>query len=173
MKFDISEIKEHGLSVSLTRGVQWLGDWVADKSQQTAEIDSDIRFQLDLARITTEVVVTGKVEFVMVSQCSLCLVDVSFPIDLSVKLILSPARGEDEKELVGGETDYETYDGKTIDLNDYLREQINLSIPYKVICRDHCKGLCCGCGKNLNEESCCCNPSIEDSRFAVLKDLRI
>ncbi len=173
MRFDISEINEHGLSLVLTRKTQWLGDRVDDESWQTAKVGSDIQFQLDLVRTMTEVVVTGRIEFITVSECSLCLVGVNLPTTLSVKLILSPARREDEKGLVGGEIDYETYDGKTIDLNDYLREQVKLSVPYKAVCGEKCRGLCCGCGKNLNEESCCCESSSEDPRFAVLKDFRI
>ena len=45
-----------------------------------------------------------------------------------------------------------------------------------VLCKEDCKGLCQGCGANLNIEACSCNESandeeIIDPRFAKLKDI--
>ncbi|MFH1503780.1 MAG: DUF177 domain-containing protein [Candidatus Omnitrophota bacterium] len=47
-------------------------------------------------------------------------------------------------------------------LKDYLhidsdiREEILLDFPMKVLCCSDCKGICAGCGANLNSESCKC-----------------
>lgn len=48
------------------------------------------------------------------------------------------------------------------DLEDYLeidediREQILLDFPMKVLCKPDCRGMCLGCGVNLNFEECKC-----------------
>ena len=105
-----------------------------------------------------------------VSRCSRCLGGVSVDTDLEVKLILSSSDTEKETKS-GGEIDYETYRGRS--LNDYMRGQVNLSLPYKVVCAEDCRGLCSGCGRNLNEERCDCETHPQDSRFAVLKDIKI
>jgi uncharacterized protein len=43
-----------------------------------------------------------------------------------------------------------------IDLSEAIREEIILNIPMKNICDTNCKGICVGCGVNLNNEECQC-----------------
>lgn len=169
MKVNVSEIKDDGLSLNLTKGPGWLGD---SAKSEIVSVDSDIEFHIDLVRTVGEVSVLGKIGFSAVSQCSRCLSDVSVDTNLDVKLILSPSDEEKKKES-GGDIDYETYQGRTIDLNDYMRGQVNLSLPYKVVCAEECRGLCGGCGRNLNEQQCGCETQTEDSRFAILKNIKI
>ncbi|MYB26135.1 MAG: DUF177 domain-containing protein [Candidatus Dadabacteria bacterium] len=169
MIVNVSEIKDGGLSLNLTRGPGWLG---GSEKSEVASVDSDIEFHIDLLRTAGEISVRGKIGFLAVARCSRCLSDVSVDTNLEVNLILSPSETE-RKEEAGGEIDYETYRGRTIDLNDYMREQVNLSLPYKVVCTEDCRGLCSGCGQNLNEQQCGCETHEEDSRFAVLKDIKI
>jgi len=47
-----------------------------------------------------------------------------------------------------------------------------LAVPLKVTCREDCKGLCPHCGKNLNEEQCGCAVTLEEPRWAALKEIR-
>lgn len=169
MIVNVSEIKDGGLSLNLTRGPGWLG---GSEKSEVASVDSDIEFHIDLLRTAGEISVQGKIGFLAIARCSRCLSDVRFDTNLEVKLILSPSDTE-RKEEAGGEIDYETYRGRKIDLNDYMREQVNLSLPYKVVCAEDCRGLCSGCGQNLNEQQCSCETHEEDSRFAVLKDIKI
>ncbi|MCY3624594.1 MAG: DUF177 domain-containing protein [Candidatus Dadabacteria bacterium] len=169
MRVNVSEIKDGGLSLNLTRGPGWLG---GSEKSEVASVGSDIEFHIDLLRTAGEISVRGKIGFLAVARCSRCLSDVSVDTNLEVNLILSPSETE-KKEEAGGEIDYETYRGRTIDLNDYMREQVNLSLPYKVVCVENCRGLCSGCGQNLNEQQCGCETRQEDSRFAVLKDIKI
>ena len=169
MRVNVSEIKDGGLSLNLTRGPGWLG---GSEKSEVASVHSDIEFHIDLLRTAGEISVRGKIGFLAVARCSRCLSDVSVDTNLEVNLILSPSETE-KKEEGGGEIDYETYRGRTIDLNDYMREQVNLSLPYKVVCTEDCRGLCSGCGQNLNEQQCGCETHEKDSRFAVLKDIKI
>ena len=169
MIVNVSEIKDGGLSLNLTRGPGWLG---GSEKSEVASVGSDIEFHIDLLRTAGEVSVRGKVGFLAVARCSRCLSDVNVDTNLEIKLLLSPSEAEKKMES-GGDMDYETYKGRTIDLNDYMREQVNLSLPYKAICAEDCRGLCGGCGRNLNEQQCGCETRQEDSRFAVLKDIKI
>ena len=169
MIVNISEIRDDGLSLDLKKGPGWLG---GSAESEVASVDSDIEFHIDLSRMAGEVSVLGKIGFLAVSKCSRCLSDVSVDTNLEVKLLLSPSEAERKMES-GGDMDYETYRGRTIDLNDYMREQVNLSLPYKVVCAEDCKGLCSECGQNLNEQQCDCETDPRDSRFAVLKNIRI
>ena len=47
-----------------------------------------------------------------------------------------------------------------------------LAVPLKVTCREDCKGLCPHCGKNLNQEKCSCAVTLEEPRWAALKEIR-
>jgi uncharacterized protein len=58
-----------------------------------------------------------------------------------------------------------------LDLSETVREELILSVPEYVLCRDDCRGLCPGCGQDLNVRSCGCQPS-KDSRWSPLEGLR-
>ncbi len=43
-----------------------------------------------------------------------------------------------------------------IDIGEDVRQEILLGFPDRVVCQEQCKGLCSGCGANLNNENCRC-----------------
>lgn len=43
-----------------------------------------------------------------------------------------------------------------IDVGDDLRQELILNVPAWNLCRQDCRGLCPGCGVNLNQEQCRC-----------------
>ena len=55
-------------------------------------------------------------------------------------------------------------------LTALVSEDAYLAIPYRMLCREDCKGLCPRCGKNLNEGPCGCSAP-GDPRLAVLAQL--
>ena len=46
--------------------------------------------------------------------------------------------------------------GEDLDINSDLREEVILNLPMKVLCIPDCKGICPGCGVNLNTDQCKC-----------------
>lgn len=72
------------------------------------------------------------------------------------------------------EIDAEPFDGKTIDLDPVIREQVLLALPVTVLCREDCRGLCATCGQDLNEQNCGHAEKKEvDVRLAKLKDIKL
>jgi uncharacterized metal-binding protein YceD (DUF177 family) len=72
------------------------------------------------------------------------------------------------------EVDAEPFDGKTIELDPIIREQVLLALPVTVLCREGCKGLCSTCGQDLNEQECGHSASKHiDVRLAKLKDIKL
>ena len=63
-------------------------------------------------------------------------------------------------------------DGPVVDLAEVAREQVDLALPLRVLCRDDCRGLCPGCGADLNREACRCTSVGGDERFAGLARLK-
>ncbi|MDH4069744.1 MAG: DUF177 domain-containing protein [Ignavibacteria bacterium] len=60
----------------------------------------------------------------------------------------------------------------SVDITDDVRQTLLLAVPFKLLCTDQCKGLCPHCGKNLNDETCSCTGSGDDTRWEALKALR-
>ena len=59
-----------------------------------------------------------------------------------------------------------------LNLVDVLREEIWLAWKPCVICKDSCKGLCQGCGVNLNHDVCQCSGGDSDNPFAALAKMK-
>ena len=41
-----------------------------------------------------------------------------------------------------------------IDISEDVRQELILNLPTRILCQDHCKGLCIDCGVNLNKNEC-------------------
>ncbi|MDH4038001.1 MAG: DUF177 domain-containing protein [Candidatus Krumholzibacteria bacterium] len=59
-----------------------------------------------------------------------------------------------------------------VPLEPLVHEAVVVSVPMVVACRDDCKGLCPGCGTNLNAGSCTCKDK-GDSRWDALRDVKL
>ena len=88
--------------------------------------------------------------------------DLEIPID--AVLVTELANEENEDEWVF------TLEGDSADLDDIVRTIFVLNMDSKLLCSDDCKGMCCRCGKNLNDGPCSCEKEI-DPRLAALKQL--
>ena len=88
--------------------------------------------------------------------------DVEYPID--VVLVTELANEENEDEWV--------FDlkGDSADLEEIVRTVFVLSMDSRMLCKPDCKGICGGCGRNLNVEPCICQKEI-DPRLAALQQL--
>ena len=67
--------------------------------------------------------------------------------------------------------DYAIIEDGFLDVDMYVREQLEMEFPLRFLCHDDCKGLCQRCGKNLNEGECGCVTKEIDPRLAVLASL--
>ena len=107
--------------------------------------------------------------------CARCLDPVRQDVARTFDLLYRPLgtdAGNEELSVTAAEAEIGYYQGEGVLLEDALREQVLLSVPLKVVCREDCKGLCPNCGKNRNTDPCSCAPVVGDPRWAALKDLR-
>lgn len=58
-----------------------------------------------------------------------------------------------------------------LEVDELVYTEVILNLPSKHLCKPDCKGLCCKCGKNLNEGECSCAKSEPDPRFEKLREL--
>lgn len=78
-------------------------------------------------------------------------------------LLVKELQDEEESELL-------LLDGDELDLDELAFTAFLLDMDTKNICSEDCKGLCFGCGVNLNEESCRCKAEA-DPRWSALSQL--
>ena len=78
-------------------------------------------------------------------------------------ILAEEVQNEDNDEIVVLE------DGK-VDLDDLARTAFILGMDTKTLCSEDCKGLCPGCGADLNLGPCSCKKEV-DPRLAVLAKL--
>ena len=109
---------------------------------------------------------TGSITTCIHGICDRCASEfdreINFPID--VVLVTELANEENEDEWVF------PLEGDSADLEDIVRTIFVLNLDSKLLCKDDCAGLCCRCGKNLNDGPCNCQKEL-DPRFAALKQL--
>ena len=111
-------------------------------------------------------VMNGSIHTTIHGVCDRCASDfdayVEFPIDVVLVTELSNEENEDEWVF--------PLEGDSADLEDIIRTVFVLNLDSKLLCKPDCKGLCCRCGKNLNDGPCSCQKEL-DPRFAALKQL--
>ena len=111
-------------------------------------------------------VMKGSITTCIHGICDRCASDfdrqMEIPID--VVLVTELANEENEDEWVF------PLEANAADLADIVRTVFVLNMDSKLLCKDDCKGLCCKCGKNLNNGPCGCQKEL-DPRFAALKQL--
>ena len=111
-------------------------------------------------------VMTGEIQTRIHGTCDRCAADfdadVAFPIDVVLVEELSNEDSEDEWVF--------PLEADCADLEEIVRTVFVLNMDSKLLCKPDCKGLCCRCGKNLNEGPCDCGKEL-DPRFAALKQL--
>ena len=109
---------------------------------------------------------TGTVKTTIHGVCDRCAQDFEKDVDLPIDVVLVTelSNEENEDEWVF------PLEGDSADLEEIVRTVFVLNLDSKLLCKEDCKGLCCRCGKNLNDGPCSCQKEL-DPRFAALKQL--
>ena len=118
--------------------------------------------------------ISGHVRTTLALSCSRCLERFETPEDFAVDLLYLPDsanRGSGDREIAEEDLSIAFYRDYQIDLLQLVREQCQLALPMKPLCRDACRGLCPVCGANRNERDCKCETVWRDPRLAALHAL--
>ena len=111
-------------------------------------------------------VMTGSVKTCLHGTCDRCAADFTRDVEIPINVVLVTelANEENEDEWVF------PLEADAADLDEIVRTVFVLNMDSKMLCKPDCKGLCCRCGKNLNDGACTCQKEI-DPRFAALRQL--
>jgi len=87
------------------------------------------------------------------AACDRCLQPVINTLTVEFKRTIAlPGTLKDEND-----DDYIVIEENAVDVDIPLLEEILLSVPSKILCREDCKGLCPKCGQDLNTGACSCS----------------
>ncbi len=136
-----------------------------------------LKLVVSLSLNDDKLVVNGSLEVSTTAACSRCLETFNqrFTTDFSeLFTILKNAPVVSNRQSEALETaNMLTVSGDYLYLDEYVRQLIILGQEYNPICSPGCKGLCAGCGEDLNKTACRCSNEKGniDLRFIKLKEL--
>jgi len=113
----------------------------------------DVAIDAELYRHGSDVYFSGRLEGQVHCTCTRCLDEFEWSLARDFKFLIVKAGLSDSPE---DDTGVDHYSGDELDLGPLVREQTVLAMESSVLCSDDCKGLCAGCGANLNSDPCTC-----------------
>ena len=123
----------------------------------------EVRGFVKLFRTSDGLWVTATLESSLPCTCSLCLDEFTQPLELAI---------DEEAQSAGALKEEESerlrIDDDILDLTEAVRQYIEIAAPMKPLCSPGCKGICPGCGVNLNDAPCGCGTALRDPRWEAL-----
>ena len=114
---------------------------------------------------------TADIKLKIIDPCDRCLKifteEIKSNIHMFIEILEESEFLEEEKELTDDEMDIYFINNSTLDLDEVIKQEAVVLRGYKRICHEDCKGICPGCGEDLNESECKCKAKI-DSRWQAL-----
>lgn len=127
-----------------------------------------------------KIIIRGKLQTSIEAFCSRCLEPFvnHFETEFSDSFTLTKgSTADDDPESQALESaNMLTVSGDYLYLDEYVRQLLILAQEYNPLCSADCKGICAGCGVDLNRSNCRCdiadNSSSIDMRLLKLRELR-
>ena len=121
-----------------------------------------IRGPLRLSRTKEGVLVQGQLQVGVHDECYRCLRPIERELLIDIEELYAHPAPNGSEFMIGEDA--------MLELAPLLRAEAIIADARGALCRPDCKGLCAGCGVNLNDGPCVCAQEA-DPRFAQLQDL--
>ena len=123
----------------------------------------DVRGSVKLFRTSDGLWVSASLASSVRSACSLCLEEYTQPLELVIDEETQSAVGLEEEE-----SERLRIDDDILDLTEAVQQYLEIAPPLKPVCSPDCKGICSGCGADLNHGECGCDGHERDPRWGAL-----
>jgi uncharacterized protein len=134
MIIKVSQIPAQGLTLR-----EYIDERTLDFDSEIASMRTPFLIEAQISHITNTVTafldVSGSVQL----YCARCLSEFSVQVSKHLTLAYPLDPGQD-----------------MVDMTPDIRQELILDLPVNPKCSPECKGLCPGCGTNLNEGGCSC-----------------
>ncbi len=126
-------------------------------------------FVLEIESLTRrKFAMRGSAAVTVEGHCARCLEPVSFVCNLCFDREFAIGEGNGQEE----DSEEEPYlDGSCLDADRLVCNELLLSLPMRVLCREDCRGICNRCGTNLNFGTCTCDTRSLDPRMSVIQEI--
>ena len=119
-----------------------------------------------------EVVLSGRIATHVIATCVRCLEEFQVGIDENWRRVANVVPDKQVGEDTGDpDFVFLPMSLPVWDLTDTVREAALLALSENPLCRDDCRGLCPGCGANLNHEACQCRQAESRGSLSQLSEL--
>ena len=146
-----------------------------DFESEFAKVSSETKFAGRINYLNLRTIIEGEIKSQVELNCNRCFLPIPQSLDFSFKnayILAEEYTKEEESKLEDKGLEISIFEGDKIDLKVVASEQIALSLPMQMVCKEDCNGLCETCGVNLNNKSCTCKDEQVDPRWAALKNLK-
>lgn len=175
MYLRVTEIPREGMDLTAARGNSWIGHLLDGMDPFPLVRMRVVSADLFLSLEGRDLEANGSFVAEGDCPCDRCSESVKVRIDQEFRTLFVPRdrgpAGSGDLELLPDDLDLGFYDGAGIEVNDIFWEQVALTLPAKVLCREDCKGLCPRCGADRNRDDCGCPAEATGTPFDVLKTL--
>jgi uncharacterized protein len=105
---------------------------------------------LGLRRVEKGLQIDGTIDVDVAGECDRCLDGVLIPLHVDVDERFEPPGGSSDPF---GENN--VLDGTDLDVGDLVRQLVTAALPFGLVCRPDCRGLCAACGQSKNAGGGC------------------
>ena len=151
MRFSVQSLRaEKGATMLLNMREQMAP---VDLGRSLLRFVEPVEFSGQATNTGRRIVIRGSAKGRATAVCDRCLeefaMDLATPVDESYYRVDEAPAEPDDDERIYGEDDI-------IDISSDIEQAFVLTLPIRIVCRDDCRGLCPGCGGNLNAGECSC-----------------
>lgn len=150
-----------------------LSEWFDDFSE-----GGTVKLQVSVSASADKVLIKGNFNAVIKAVCSRCLENFEHHLEADFTEVFSVLKevlsGSTPDSLAAETANMHTVAGDYLYLEEYIRQLIILAQEHSPLCKADCKGICSGCGTDLNNSSCSCymDDEVVDIRLLKLKELK-
>ena len=136
-----------GKSVRFVVRAGWIRGALEGTGVGTPGADGEL--DVRLSKSGTDVVVHGKLRAALTVECARCLEPARVVVNEPISALVIPMTDKressgserDDDDLVPDQPDLLSYDGETVVLDELIRDELLLGIPFVPLCSDTCAGI--------------------------------
>lgn len=134
IRIALRDISSKGLLIDQTIPKEGIG-----LSDEEVDISTPLTIHAELHRVNDTVFATTHLEADFGFLCARCLETIHEHQSRDYEFTFEVAHADEY-----------------VDLGEEIRQEIIVENPTRILCKEDCKGICAGCGTNLNIEVCKC-----------------
>lgn len=176
MKIAVDEIPQSPAEIKFSESIEDLNETYRRNNNPDFGFPPALDVELVYYRSGPDIFFSGNFRGRFIGTCGRCLEEYPFPLESHFDFVLTPDPVRSEsgaEELSRDELGLSYYSTDEINLTPLIAEQVILALPTVPLCSDGCRGLCAGCGADLNRESCSCTSATGDPRMAIFRNLKV